>query len=146
MRWKLLFAFVSLAAGLALAGYSEYCCSRSGPSPVSAPIPGLPAPMTRIFCTYTSARYRIGVSFDEPDKLVSAKLDSIADPYSGIPAQGILDYFPGKSGYPTRLSIRDNLARARAAFPRIWGLPGGSMAVVSVGRRRQFGRDATGSS
>ena len=87
MRWKLLFAFLFLAAGLALAGYSEYCFTRSGPSPVSIPALGSPAHITSKFFAYTSARYRIGVAFDDPEKLVVAKPDSIADPYSGIPAR-----------------------------------------------------------
>ena len=79
-RWKLLFAFLSFAAGLALAGYSEYCFTRSGPSPVSIPILGSPFHMTRKFFAYSSARYRIGLAFDEPEKLVFATPDCVADP------------------------------------------------------------------
>jgi hypothetical protein len=87
MRWKLLFAFLFLAAGLALAGYFEYCFSRSGPSTVSVPILVSPAHITSKFFAYTSARYRIGVAFDETEKLVVAKPDSIADPDSRIPTR-----------------------------------------------------------
>jgi len=93
MRWKLFFAFLFLAAGLALAGFSEYCLRRSGPSPVSILIPTSSPHITRIFLAYTNARYRIGVAFDEPGKLVFAKPDCVADPYdsttecSGIAAR-----------------------------------------------------------
>jgi len=80
MRWKLLFAFLFLAAGFALAGYSEYCFSRSGPSPVSIPILGTPTHITNKFLANASARYRIGVSFDEPENLAFAKPDCIPDP------------------------------------------------------------------
>jgi hypothetical protein len=93
MRWKVLFAFFFLAAGLALACFSEYCFSRSGPSPVSIPIFAPPNHITRKFLTSASAHYRIGVAFDNPEKLVFAKPDCVADPYdaadecSGIPAR-----------------------------------------------------------
>jgi hypothetical protein len=93
MRRKLLFASFFLASGLALAGFSEYCFSRSGPSPVSIPIAASPNHITRKFLASASVHYRIGVAFDKPEKLVFAKPDCIADPYdaadkcSGIPAR-----------------------------------------------------------
>jgi hypothetical protein len=76
MRWKLLFACLFLATGLALAGYSEYCFSRSGPTPVSIPILGSSTHISRKFLAFASSRYRIGMVFDEPEKLA----DCIADP------------------------------------------------------------------
>jgi hypothetical protein len=93
MRWKLLFASFFFAAGLALAGFSEYCFSRSGSSPVSIPIVVSPNHITRKFLASASAHYRIGVAFDNPEKLVFAAPDCVAGPYdtadkcSGIPAR-----------------------------------------------------------
>src|SRR5690349_19805995 len=87
MRWKLLFAILFLAAGLALAGYSEYCFGRSGPSPVSISVPNPPVHITRKFLAYARARYRIGMALDESEKILPAKPDSTSDAQGGILAR-----------------------------------------------------------
>jgi len=93
VRAKLLFAFLLLFAGLALAGYSEFCFSKSGPSPVSIPILSSPTHITTKFLSSANARYRIGVAFDEPQELPFAKPACMGDPNdptnecAGIPAQ-----------------------------------------------------------
>jgi len=92
MRTKLLFAFLFLSVGLALAGYSEFCFSRSGLTPVSIPILNASTHITTKFLSCANARYRIGLAFDEPGELRFAKPDCIGDPHdatnecAGIPS------------------------------------------------------------
>jgi hypothetical protein len=93
MRRKFFFSLLFLAVGLILAAFSEYCFSKSGLWPVSIPMRSSTAHLANKFLPSASARYRIGVAFDKPEKLVFAKPDCVDDPYdsadkcSGLPAR-----------------------------------------------------------
>jgi hypothetical protein len=121
MRWKLSSAFLLLATGLAFAGFSEYCISRSGPSPVSIPILTSSPHITRKFLAYANVRYRIGIAFDEPEKLVFAKPNCVPDPYdAGNDCSGI----PARCKAPWTLSQGNATIQHGSASETIWRTQG----------------------